>query len=317
MAHIPDGFLSAPVLAGAAVLSAGALALAARRSRHQLGDRQAPLLGAATAFVFAAQMLDFPLGAGSSAHLLGGVLVAVLVGPWSAMLVLFSVVLVQALLFQDGGIAALGANALNLAVIGAGGGWLVYRWATLLLGDGRRRRLAAAGVAGFVSALATGVAAGLQLGLSGMVPVRTGVLVVGGAHVLVGAAEAVLTVGILAMVLRARPELALTEPPASTPRRVAAVAGTAGAVALAAATFGSGLPDALESAVARLGLPGGAPLIGAPMPDYASPLGGAWVAGLTGVAVVFALGWLVFRAAAAAVAAGARAPDVPAPRRPA
>ncbi|MDX1675431.1 MAG: energy-coupling factor ABC transporter permease, partial [Longimicrobiales bacterium] len=170
MAHIPDGLLSPPVIAGAAALSAAALAVAARRSRAELKDRQAPLLGAATAFVFAAQMFNFPLGAGASAHLLGGVLVAAVVGPWAAMLTLFSVLLVQALLFQDGGIAALGANTLNLAVIGAGGGYLVYRWQLTLTGVGPRRRLIAAGVAAFLSAAASGVAVGAELGLSGIVP---------------------------------------------------------------------------------------------------------------------------------------------------
>lgn len=298
MAHIPDGFLSAPVLAGAAAMSAAALAVAARRAGRELGERQAPLLGAATAFVFAAQMFAFPLGAGASAHLLGGVLLAVLAGPWAAMLALFSVILIQALLFQDGGIAALGANTLNLAVIGAGGGWLVYRWLMVLLGTGHHRRLAAAGVAGFISALASGLAAGLQLGLSGMVPVRAGLIVVGGAHVLVGIVESTLTVGILAMVLRARPELVPDVAPASTARRVSTVAATAAAVAMAAAAFGSEVPDALESAAARLGLHEGAPLFGAPMPDYAAPVGGAWLAGLVGVAVVFGLAWVVFRVAA-------------------
>jgi cobalt/nickel transport system permease protein len=274
--------------------------MAARRSGEQLEERQAPLLGAATAFVFAAQMFDFPLGAGTSAHLLGGVLVAVLAGPWVAMLALFSVVLIQALLFQDGGIAALGANTLNLAVIGAGGGWLVYRWQLVLMGEGPRRRLAAAGIAGFVSAVATGLAAGLQLGLSGMVPVRTALLAVGGAHLLVGAAEAALTVGILGMVLRARPDLVRAEAPTSSTRRLVAVAGTAVVVALGAAAFGSELPDAFEAAAARLGFREGVPLASAPMPDYAAPVGGAWIAGLVGVAVVFALVWMLFRVAARA-----------------
>jgi len=300
MAHIPDGFLSAPVLAGAAVLSAGALALATRRSRQTLGQRQAPLLGAATAFVFAAQMFDFPLGAGTSAHLLGGVLVAVLAGPWTAMLAIFSVVLIQALLFQDGGIAALGANTLNLAVVGAGGGWLVYRWQMLLFGEGHRRRLAAAGIAGFVSALATGLSAGLQLGLSGMVPVRTALMAVGGAHLLVGVAEAALTAGILAMVLRARPDLVRVDTSVSRPGRVAVMVGTAAMVALGAAAFGSELPDALEAAAARLGLHDGVALVSAPMPDYAAPIGGAWLAGVAGVTAVFVVAWLVFRATARA-----------------
>jgi cobalt/nickel transport system permease protein len=300
MAHIPDGFLSAPVLAGAAVLSAGVLAVATRRSGDALKERQAPLLGAATAFIFAAQMLDFPLGAGTSAHLLGGVLVAVLAGPWAAVLALFAVVLIQALLFQDGGIAALGANTLNLAVIGAGGGWLVYRWQLVILGQGHRRRLAAAGVAGFVSALATGLAAGLQLGLSGMVPVRTALLAVGGAHVLVGAAEAALTVAILGMVLRARPDLVRSEAPVTRRRRVAAVVATAAVVAMGGAFAGSERPDAFEAAAARVGLHDTTTLLAAPLADYTSPVGGAWVAGLAGVAIVFVFGWVLFRAAARA-----------------
>jgi len=153
LAHIPDGFLSPQVIAATAAVSAAALALAARKSKDSLGEQEAPLLGAATAFVFAAQMLNFPLGAGTSAHLLGGVLVAVLVGPWVGMLVLFSVLLVQALLFQDGGIAALGANTLNIAVLGVGGGYLSYRWLQALLGHGFRRQIAAAAVGAYISAL--------------------------------------------------------------------------------------------------------------------------------------------------------------------
>ncbi|MEJ2236689.1 MAG: energy-coupling factor ABC transporter permease [Gemmatimonadales bacterium] len=154
MAHIPDGFLSAPVVAGTALASAGALVLAARRSRSRFGEQEAHVLGATTAFVFAAQMLNFPLGAGTSAHLVGGVLVAVLVGPWAGMLVLFSVLLVQALLFQDGGIAALGANTLNIAVVGVGFGYLVYRWLVALLGAGVKKRVAAAAVAAWFSLIA-------------------------------------------------------------------------------------------------------------------------------------------------------------------
>lgn len=296
MAHIPDGLLSPPVLAGAAALSAAALAVAAHRSRDQLQDRQAPLLGAATAFVFAAQMFNFPLGAGTSAHLLGGVLIAVVVGPWAAMLALFSVLLVQALLFQDGGIAALGANTLNLAVLGAGGGYLLYRWQLALTGIGPRRRLAAAGTAAFLSAAAIGAAVGLELGMSGIVPLKTAVLAVGGAHLLVGVAEAGLTVGILAMVLRARPDL-VAGPRVSARTRLATTVVTAAAgVALAAGLWASDLPDALEASMETVGVQGRA-LLAAPMADYTAP-GGAWVAAAAGVAVVFLLGWLLFRLAA-------------------
>ena len=296
MAHIPDGLLSAPVLAGAALASAGALAVAARRSRHELRDRQAPILGAATAFVFAAQMFNFPLGAGTSAHLLGGVLIAVVVGPWAAMLALFAVVLVQALLFQDGGIAALGVNTLNLSVIGAGGGYLVYRWQLGLTGAGPRRRLAAAGVAAFVAAAAIGLAVGLQLGLSGIVPLDTAVIAVGGAHLLVGLAEAGLTVGILAMVLRARPDLVAGAEVTGRARLVTTVATAATGVAVAAALWASDLPDALEASLEAVGVHGGRALLDAPMADYTAP-GGPWVAAAVGVGAVFLLGWLLFRLA--------------------
>ncbi len=295
MAHIPDGLLSPPVIVGAAALSAGVLAVAARRSRAELRDRQAPLLGAATAFVFAAQMFNFPLGAGTSAHLLGGVLVAVVVGPWAAILALFAVLLVQALLFQDGGIAALGANTLNMAVLGAGGGWLVYRWVLALAGPGPRRRLAAAGVAAFLSAVAIGLAVALELGLSGIVPLGPAIVAVGGAHVLVGIAEAALTVGILGMVLRSRPDLVVAPEITARGRVVATVGAVAAVVALTAAVFASSLPDALESSLENAGLQGRA-LLNAPMADYMAP-GGPWVAAGIGVIVVFLVGWLLFRLA--------------------
>jgi cobalt/nickel transport system permease protein len=294
VAHIPDGFLSPPVLAGAAALSAAALAVAARRSRGELEDRQAPVLGALTAFVFAAQMFNFPLGAGTSAHLLGGVLVAVLAGPWAAMLALFSVVLVQALLFQDGGIAALGANTLNLAILGAGGGWVVYRWQLALLGDGRTGRLAAAGIAAFLSTVATGAAVGLELGLSGMLPPRTAVAAVAGAHLLVGVAEAVLTVGILGAVLRARPELARDRAPAAPLRWATAVATAAVLVAAGAVVAASSRPDTLEAVAARHGMEEG-PAAWAPMAEYTAAVGGPWLAAAVGLGVVFGAGWLAVR----------------------
>lgn len=324
MAHIPDGFLSPSVLAGTAVLSVAALAVASRRSSGEMGERQAPVLGAITAFVFAAQMFNFPLGAGTSAHLLGGVLVAVLAGPWPAMLALFSVVLIQALLFADGGISALGANTLNLAVVGAGGGWLLYRWLLALMGDGRRRRLTAAGLAAFGSAMLTGLTVAVQLALSELIPLRTAVLVVGGAHLLVAVAEAGLTVGILSLVLRARPELFGAAVPlgsgsggrvpmAGTPATARArsrvwawaltIIGVAAAAAVGAVLLGSQLPDALEAAAARVGLGEGHAWGWAPMADYSLPIHGPYgglLAALVGVAGVFVAGWVAFRLLAAA-----------------
>jgi len=294
VAHIPDGFLSAPVLVGTAAASAGAV-VAATRGRARFAERRAPLLGALTAFVFAVQMLNFPLGAGASAHLLGGVLVAVMVGPWDGILVIFSVVLVQALLFQDGGIAALGANTLNLAVLGAGGGWLVYRWAFILAG--RSRQLLAVGIAAFFVAVLTGGAVAAELALSGAVPLTPALVAVGGSHVLVGLSEALITVGILRMVRRARPELLADAPLPSAVTRRWVVGTTAAAVLLAAGSYlASTRPDALEAAVARLGLDRVGVATSLPWADWWP--GGPWGRALVGIAAAFGLAWLVFRVAA-------------------
>ena len=296
MAHIPDGFLSPAVLAGTAVASGAALAFAARRTRAALAERQLPLLGAVTAFVFAAQLFNFPLAAGTSAHLLGGVLVAVLAGPWVAMLVVFSVLLVQALLFQDGGIAALGANTLNLAVLGAGGGWVAFRYLLLLLGGSPRSRLAAAALAGWASAVLTGVAVALELALSGAVSTGPGLAVVGGAHLLVGVAEGAITAGVLSLLWRARPDLAAGLPAAGVAARRWAwgVTGAAVAVAALAGHFASARPDVLEAAAEQFGLHERV-LLAAPFPGYEGLVGGPWGVALLGVLAGFALAWLLLR----------------------
>jgi cobalt/nickel transport system permease protein len=298
LAHIPDGFLSPQVIAATAALSVGALALAARKSKDNLGEQEAPLLGAATAFVFAAQMLNFPLGAGTSAHLLGGVLVAVLVGPWVAMLVLFSVLLVQALLFQDGGIAALGANTLNMAVLGVGGGYVVYRWLLALLGSGFRRQIAAAAAGAYVSAVLVGTGVALELALSGTLPLLPAVVAIGGGHLAVGFLEALLTGAILAVLLRTHPRLLADMATRAPSRRklAYAVVSISGLLAILAGYVASSRPDVLERAVHRLGIDG---MIGSyfsgPFADYTAPLGGPWVAALAGIIAVFAFGIVVSR----------------------
>jgi cobalt/nickel transport system permease protein len=300
MAHIPDGFLSAPVIAGAAVASASALAVAARRSRERFGDQEAHILGATTAFVFAAQMLNFPLGAGTSAHLIGGVLVAVLVGPWAGMLVLFSVLLVQALLFQDGGVAALGANTLNMAVLGVGGGYLAYRWLLALLGPGVKKQIAAAAGAAWFSVLTVGVAAALELAVSGTVPLKPAVIAVGGSHVVVGLAEAVLTGGLMAVILKTYPHLlSAAALPSASERRLALITTALSlVVALVAVYAASSRPDSFESAARRLGIEDTvASYLSGPFADYTAPIGGPWVAAVVGVVAVFMLGLALSRIA--------------------
>lgn len=301
MSHIPDGFLSAPVMAGTAVASVAGLAVAVHRSRQHLAEREAPVLGAATAFVFAGQMLNFPLGAGTSAHLLGGVLVGTMLGPWAAMLVLFAVVLVQALLFQDGGIGALGANTLNMAILGVGSGLLLYRWILGLVGVGLRRRVAAAGVAGFGSTVVVGIAVAIELTVSGTVPLVPALVAVGGGHAVMGIGEGVITGAILAMVLRARPELVASTPSPSRWDRAVAYAGMTFAVMLSgvAVYLASSKPDVLEAAAVRLGIHRfETAYLAAPFAEYSVPLGGALFAAVVGVTVVFVVAWGIGRAVA-------------------
>lgn len=126
--HVPDGFLDAPTSIATGVVAAGFVAVALRRARHELNERTAPVAGLVAVFVFAGQMLNFPVGAGTSGHLIGGALAAILVGPWTATVCLTVVLMVQALLFADGGLSALGTNILLMAVVAVWSGWGRSAW---------------------------------------------------------------------------------------------------------------------------------------------------------------------------------------------
>src|SRR3982750_2618932 len=125
--HVPDGFLDAPTSVSPGVVAAVAIGVALRGARRELDDRTAPLAGLVAAFVFATQMLNFPVASGTSGHLLGGALAAVLVGPYTALLCMATVFLVQCLLFADGGITALGTNIFLMGIVTVTFGWLVFR----------------------------------------------------------------------------------------------------------------------------------------------------------------------------------------------
>src|SRR5680860_1519040 len=131
--HVPDGFLDAPTSVATGVVAVAGVALALRGARKELDDRTAPMAGLVATFVFATQMLNFPVGAGTSGHLLGGALAAVLVGPWTGLLCVSVVLLVQALLFADGGITALGTNITLMSIVALLTGWFVFRGLQALL----------------------------------------------------------------------------------------------------------------------------------------------------------------------------------------
>jgi cobalt/nickel transport system permease protein len=210
--HIPDGFLSLTVAGLAWLLSVAALAYAVIRTNRQLGEKQVPLMGVMAAFIFAAQMLNFPVAGGTSGHLIGGALAAILLGPWAGMLVMTSVVLVQALLFQDGGLVALGANILNMAVIACLVGYYLYVGAQRVLGDRTWASLASAFAAAWVSVFAAATVCAVELGLSGSSPMQVALPAMCAVHALIGVGEGLITVGALAFITATRRDLIASRP---------------------------------------------------------------------------------------------------------
>jgi cobalt/nickel transport system permease protein len=218
--HIPDGFLSPEVAAACAVPAIGAVGYGLRRASRELDERRVPLLGVTAAFVFAAQMLNFPVAGGTSGHFLGAALAAILLGPWLAGVVLSVVLVVQAFLFADGGITALGANVLNMGVIGAlvVGGLMVGAQRVLgRVGIGSRGVfLAVAGVGAWLAVVAGAVACSVELAISGTVPLGTVLPPMLGVHVLIGIGEAVITVAAVSAVLSTRPDVVKVIPRGAT-----------------------------------------------------------------------------------------------------
>jgi cobalt/nickel transport system permease protein len=207
--HAPDGFLTAPTAIATGVLSAGVIAGAVRASRPELDDDRIPLAGVTAAFVFAAQMVNFPVAAGTTGHLLGGALAAVLLGPSLGVVVVAVVVIVQALVFADGGLTALGYNVFNMAVVTALGGWAVFRGARRLLPASSSGVTVAAAIAGFASVLLSAISFSLMwlFGASAAVPFDRVFTAMVGVHALIGVGEAVITAGVVAAVLAVRPDL--------------------------------------------------------------------------------------------------------------
>jgi len=212
--HIPDGFINLPTSAGFGVAAIGGVWYSLRRAARFLDDRRIPLAGLVAAFIFAAQMVNFPVAAGTTGHFLGGVLAAVLVGPWLGALALTVVLVVQGVFFADGGLSALGLNVFNMAVVGTLGGWLLYRGLIALLPKNRPATVAAAGVAAGLAVPLAAMAFVLEyaIGGAGGASVGTVAAAMGGVHVLIGIGEGLITALVVGAVLATRPDL-VTEAP--------------------------------------------------------------------------------------------------------
>jgi cobalt/nickel transport system permease protein len=202
--HIPDGFLSLIVSIICWAITIITLGFAISKTNKSLGERQVPLMGVMAAFIFAAQMINFPVAGGTSGHLLGGTLAAITLGPWAGMLVMTAVIAVQGLLFQDGGLVVMGANILNMGLLTVAVGYGLYR---IVLGSNRNTKLAVAGAAAWLSVMTGALATSLQLWLSGTAKLEIVVPAMLGVHALIGIGEALITVAALAFIFRARPDL--------------------------------------------------------------------------------------------------------------
>ncbi|MFH0177144.1 energy-coupling factor ABC transporter permease [Streptomyces cacaoi] len=207
--HVPDGFINAPTSAVTGVVAAGAIAVSLRGARRELDDRTAPLAGLVAAFIFAVQMLNFPVAAGTSGHLLGGALAAILVGPYTGVLCVSVVLLMQGILFADGGLTALGVNITDMAIVTTVVAYAVFRGLVKVLPRGRRSITVASFVAAVLSVPAAAVAFTLVYWIGGTTDVSIGKVATAmiGVHVLIGIGEAVITALTVGAVVAVRPDL--------------------------------------------------------------------------------------------------------------
>jgi cobalt/nickel transport system permease protein len=205
--HAPDGFLSLPIAALMWVVTIAVTAIAVKKTNETFDERAIPLMGVTAAFIFAAQMFNFQVIGGTSGHLLGGVLAAILLGPWAGTLVMVAVVAVQGLVFQDGGLVVMGANIFNMGIIGTLGGYAIYRALCGILGGEQRARIPAAGVAAWLSVFLAAGAMALELGLSGTTDLVVALTAMLSIHALIGIGEALITMAALAFIQVTRPDL--------------------------------------------------------------------------------------------------------------
>jgi len=290
--HIPDGFLILYVSAICWVITALTISAAVSRTNKSLGEKQVPLMGVMAAFIFAAQMINFPVAGGTSGHLLGGALAAIMLGPWAAMLVMTAVIAVQALLFQDGGLLVMGANILNMGLITCAIGYGLYRSVS---GGSRILKLSVAGIAAWLSVMAGAFFTALQLWLSGTSQLQVVIPAMLFVHTLIGLGEAVITVAALSFVLQTRPDLLGENSDSAKGSKGWIVAGIAlSLIVVLLSPLASTNPDGLNRVAADLGFintaqSGAGPLAGYTVPFLANASVSKIAAGALGVLAILGL----------------------------
>lgn len=297
--HIPDGFLDLKTVVATGVCAAGGLGWALAKARRELPPRRVPLLGLGAAFLFAAQMVNFPVLGGTSGHLIGGTLIAVLLGVPAAVIVVTCVLVAQCFLFADGGVTALGANIFNMGLVAPVFGALAFRlvaWRSPSL----RRRVAAIAFAAWFSTVAAAIACAGQLAWSGVVAWSVAFPAMAGIHLLIGLGEGLISALAYFAVARARPALVSDETARERGLLLPGLAVTL-AIALFVAPFACPWPDGLDSVAARLGFEHQAQdnahsfFSSYEIPGIHSPILSTALAGLLGLAVALGLALLLSR----------------------
>lgn len=304
--HIPDGFLDTKTALTTGVLSASGLGAALRQASRHLQSRQIPLIGLMAAFIFVAQMINFPVAGGTSGHLVGGALAVVLLGPSAAIIVITCVLIIQALLFADGGLLALGANVLNMAIVTPVIAYIVYsllrRWL-----HGQRGLLVSASLAAWVSIVAASIFCAGELTLSGTVTWNLAFPAMAGVHSLIGIGESLITMLVLAAIGKARPELLFgPDNRATNPEGKALIVYSLIVIVgllILVVPYASKFPDGLNKVAQSLGFNykvSSQPVISTPLEGYSisgieSPAFASILAGFVGAAIVFGLSFLLAR----------------------
>ncbi len=206
--HTPDGFFSLPISIAGYIVAAVFIAIAIRRTQGELNERMVPMMGVMAAFIFAGQMINFPVAGGTSGHLVGGALAAIILGPWAAIIVMTAVVGLQALLFQDGGLVVLGVNLVMMSIVSCISGYGVYYLARKIGGASSRATLIVGGFAGaWVSVMVAAIVAAFALAFSGTSPLSVALPALAAVHALIGIGEGLITVFALSFIRAARPQL--------------------------------------------------------------------------------------------------------------
>jgi len=205
--HIPDGFISTPVAVTGIAVAVGSVACAVKVTNKKMGEKQIPMMGVLAAFIFAAQMLNFPIIGGTSGHLLGAALAAIFLGPWAGMLIMTCVLIVQSLIFQDGGLLALGVNIVNMGIVPCFVGYYLYRGVAPLFRNRKVGVMLGGGLAGWLTVVLSAVSCALELAISGTAPLNVVLPSMAGVYAVIGVGEGFITAAVLALVLATRADL--------------------------------------------------------------------------------------------------------------